>query len=306
MAGGHKAEHVRLRVDEPEESARFYDEALGLSVVDEQDGDVYLGCGLDENYDLAVIEGEPGIEHVAFRAETPNAIDDYERRLRAAGAEPRRTDGDEPGQREGVRVRLPSGLAVELVNVDDKQYKRTYRGALPNRGGIAPFDLNHYNYHAPDVERDASFLRDHLDFRASAVIDDWGAGAFLRRGDKHHDLAVFNHGGGPPDHAAHHHTGLSVSSVEHMVGILDRLTDRGVHIEFGIGRHYGGNNLFAYVRAPDGHRIELVTGMTELDGNTPVKHVDGVEQAVSAWHGGSIEIPESWKECSGLVGASAD
>ncbi|MFB6311804.1 MAG: VOC family protein [Salinirussus sp.] len=306
MVGGHKAEHVRLQVEDPESAATFYEDTLGLSIVENHDGGVYLGCGLDENFDLGLIEGEPGVEHIAFRSEASDAIDDYARHLRKAGAQPRRTDGEEPGQLRGMRVRLPSGLSVELVDVADKRYKKTYQSALEGRGGLAPVDLNHYNYHTPDVKQDATFLRDHLDFQASAVIEDWATGAFLRRGDKHHDIAVFNHTGGPPDHASHHHTGLSVSSVDHMVRLLERLTDRGVHVEFGIGRHFGGNNLFAYVRAPDGHRIELVTEMTELDEDTPVQHVNGVEQAVSAWHGGAVEIPASWGTCSGLADSSAE
>lgn len=300
MPGAFKTEHVRLQVPDRAAAVAFYEEAMGLAVVDREAGWTYFGCGYDENYDIAIREGTPGVEHVAVRV-APAAIADYERRLEDHGVAVRRTDGDEPGQQRGLRFGLSSGLSMELVAVADRSYKHYYETALPSRGGLAPLDLNHYNYHSPAVEADAMLLRDVLDFRVSAVINDWQGGAFLRRGDMHHDIAIFSHAAGPTDHAAHHHTGFTVSSVDHMVRLLDRLCDFGTSLEFGIGRHYGGDNVFAYVRGPDGHRIEFVTQMTELDDDTPVQHVSDVARAVSAWHGESLTIPASWRRCSGLV-----
>lgn len=301
MPGAYKTEHVRLQVPDRDAAVAYYAEALGLAVVAEEAEWTYLGCGYDENYDLAVREGTPGVEHVGVRVDDEGDLPTYERRLGEAGVETRCTDGAEPGQARGLRFGLPSGLSMELVAVEDRSYKHYYASALPDRGGLAPLDLNHYNYHSPTVERDAKLLRDRLDFKVSAVINDWRDGAFLRRGDMHHDVAVFDHANGPADHGSHHHTGFTVSSVDHMVRLLDRLCDFGIHIEFGIGRHFGGDNVFAYVRGPDGHRIELVTQMTELDDDTPVEHVSDVSRAVSAWHGGELTIPESWLSCSGLV-----
>jgi len=301
MAGTYKTEHVRLVVPDLDAALGFYEDAFGLARVAREDEWVYLGCGYDENYDLAVREGSPGVEHVAVRVADADALPAYEERLDDADVPWRRTDGAEPGQERGLRLTLPSGLPLELVSVADKSYKHYYETALPGRGGLAPLDLNHHNFHSPDVERDAKLLRDVLDFKASAVIRDWQQGAFLRRGDRHHDVAIFSHAEGPDDRASHHHTGFTVSSVDHMVKLLDRVNDHGIDIEFGIGRHFGGDNVFAYFKAPDGHRIELVTEMTELDDDTPIEYVDDVERAVSAWHGGNLDIPESWLSGSGLA-----
>ena len=301
MAGTFKTEHVRLQVPDREAAVDFYETALGLVRIGEDDGWVYFGCGYDENYDLAVAEGDPGVEHTAVRVDDPAVLDTYAERLEAADVPHRRSDGEEPGQDHGLRVGLPSGMTLELVSVADKAYKHYYTTALEGRGGLAPLDLNHHNFHSPAVEADARLLVDELDFKVSAVINDWQDGAFLRYGDMHHDIAIFRHAEGPTDRASHHHTGFSVSSVDHMVRLLDRLNDYGLDIEFGIGRHFGGDNVFAYFRAPDGHRIELVFGMTELDDSTPVQYVEDVERAVSAWHGGNLEIPHSWLTASGLV-----
>lgn len=305
MPGTFKTEHVRLQVPDLDAATTFYRDVLGLAPVAHEGGWAYFGCGYDANFDLAVREGRPGIEHAAVRVADPAELDTYATRLADEGVETRRTDDEEPGQEYGLRFALPSGYPMELLTVRDKSYKHYYETALPGRGGLAPLDVNHVNFHSPDVERDATFLRDVLDFKVSAVIGDWEQGAFLRRGDRHHDVALFAYANDSPDHASHHHTGVSVSSVDHMVTLLDWLTDHGVDVEFGIGRHYGGDNVFAYVVAPDGHRIELVTQMTELDDDTPVEYVDDVERAVSAWHGGTLDIPASWTAGSGLAGRDA-
>lgn len=300
MAGTRKTEHVRLQVPDLETAVEFYDEIFGLTVIDRTDTTVYLGCGFDENYDLAVREGTPGIDHFAVRVDDPSRIDEYEHRFESQGVECSRTDGNEPNQECGLRLSLPSGITMELVTIEDKSYKHYYEMAVPGRGGLAPLDLDHYNFHSPDVERDGKFLRDVLDFKVSAIVGDWAEGAFLRRGDRHHDVALFNYDNAPKTHASHHHTGFQVSSIDHMAQLIDRLVMHGVNLELGIGRHFGGDNIFAYFKAPDGHRIELVTQMTELDDDTPPVRVDNVERAVSAWDE-DFELPDSWLSGSGLV-----
>lgn len=300
MPGTRKVEHVRYQVRDRESVVDFYQNVLGLAEVDRRGGVVYMGCGFDQNYDLAVCEGSPGIEHFAFRVPDSEALERYDARLRDRGVETHRTDGTEPGQELGLRFDLPSDISMELVTVADKSYQHYYKTEVPGRGPVAPTDLNHYNFHSPIPERDTKFLTDILDFKATAVIDDWNSGAFLTRGDAHHDLAVLDHRDGPDSHASHHHTAFSVTSVEHMVYIIDEVVRNGGNLELGIGRHYSGNNLYAYFRPPDDHRIELVTQMTEVDENTPTLYVDSVDQAISAWEA-DVQPPDSWFGCSGLV-----
>ena len=301
MPGAYKAEHIRLQTDDLGRAVDFYENTLGLAVVSREEGCVYFGCGYDQNYDIAIQKGSPGVEHFAVRVDDSKKLDRYENRLIDEGFEVRRTGNEEPSQEAGIRFELPSQLSLELVTVKDKSYKHYYETALEGRGGLAPLDLSHHNFHSPKVEKDGKLLSRMLEFKVSAVIKDWEEGAFLRRGDMHHDVAIFNHAYGPDDSASHHHTGVIVSSVDHMVSLLDRVNDYGINIEFGIGRHFGGDNIFAYFKAPDGHRIELVHQMTELDDNTPIEYVNDVGRAVSAWHGGDLNIPDSWLSPSGLA-----
>lgn len=304
MPGAAKAEHVRLQVEDIDQAVAFYNDVFGLAEHTRRNDTIYYGCGLDENYDLAVREGDPGVEHVAVRIEDETALDEYETRVDDEGVNYERTDGREPGQEQGLRIELPSHLPLELVTVSDKTYRHTDEMALPGRSGIAPTDLNHYNYMSPIVKEDAEFMRDVLGFRLTeAVREDWSGGAFLRNGDTHHDIAAFELPGTPESHAAHHHTAFTVRSVDHMVQLIDRIRQAGLYLELGIGRHYGGDNLYAYFRAPDGHRIELNTQMAELDEDTPTAFVDSVAEAITAWRT-ELEIPDSFLHGSGLVESS--
>lgn len=85
-----------------------------------------------------------------------------------------------------------------------------------------------------------------------------------------------------------------------MVQIIDCVRQSGVSLELGIGRHYAGDNIYAYFQAPDGHRLELTFQMAELDGDTPPSIVDSPEDAITAWRD-DFDIPDSFLKGSGLV-----
>lgn len=301
MPGSHKIDHVSLEVENLEEAADFYDNVLGLAEITRENGTIYYGCGLDRNYDLAVSEGTQGVEHVAVRVDDAALLDEYEERLADHDVAAERTDGAEPGQEHGLRTELPSQLPLELVTVEDKKYKHSDEMAVAGRGGLAPVDMNHFTYLSPMPREDAKLMQDILDFKVSeAVFEDWSGGAFLRRGDLHHDIAIFDMPGTPENHAAHHHAAFTVRSVDHMVQLIDRVRQHDIYLEFGIGRHYGGDNIYAYFQAPDGHRVELNTQMAELDDDTPTRIVESVADAVTAWRG-NLEMPESFLHGSGLA-----
>lgn len=304
MPGASKAEHVTLQVENMGEAIAFYEDVLGLAEITRQNGTVYYGCGLDQNYDVAIREGAPGVEHVAVRVKDESVLEQYEERVAAEGANFERTGGDEPGQEAGLRVELPSHLPIELVTVADKTYKHSDSTAVDGRGGSAPLDLDHYNYTSPAVKEDAEFLRDVLGFSISDVVgEDWSGGAFLRKGDTHHDIGLLQLPGTPETHASHHHTAFTVRSVDHMVQLIDRIRHAGLYLELGIGRHYAGDNLYCYFQADDGHRVELTFQMAELDDDSPTSFVDSPEEAITAWRDG-FEIPESFLHGSGLAESS--
>lgn len=294
-----RIEHAKVHVDDLNTALPFYTEAMGLVEVDRADGTVYLGCGLNDNFDLAISEGGTGIEHFAVRASEEAVVDEYETRLADRGVDVDRVDGEEPGQEAGVRLTLASGVPMEIVSVTDEAYEHSGTSD-PARAGHAPSSLDHVQLFTPDVNEDIAFLRDVVGMYVSDTAgprDDLEI-AFGRCNTLHHDVALKRMPADGPDHASLHHVAWGYDGIEHMKLFLDTVCGRGMEFERGIGRHYAGNNLYAYFWEPGGNRFEICAEMAVVKTDEPQHTVD-YETATTAWGPGA---PESFDEGSGLVG----
>lgn len=299
MADIHRIEHGVLGVEDLDAAVEFYREALGLVVVSHEGDAVYLGCGRDDNYDVGLVEGDTGLEHFAVRATDGDVVDDYEACLADMDIAFERTDGDEPGQEAGVRFRLPSGIAMEVVAVADDAYQH-YEEAHCQRGGQTPADVDHVQFLTPDLPADLAFLRDVAGLTVSETAGprDDPEIAFARCNAFHHDVALKSASAlGERDEASLHHFAWGFDSVDHLVRFVDAAIGAGCEFERGIGRHHGGNNIYAYLWTPGGNRLELCTEMATLT-RVPLEHSEDYESATTAW---GPEAPPSFGEGSGLV-----
>jgi catechol 2,3-dioxygenase len=292
MAGVKKFEHATLRVTDLDEAVAFYTDVLGLVELDRDDGVVYLGCGLDDNYDLGLIEGGTGVDHFAIRVDDGDQLAAYEERLTGTGIETERTGGAEPSQVEGVRFTLPSGVDMELVTVADTDYHHP-TDATDGRAAAAPRDVDHINLMSWDVDRDLGVLTEQLDFSVSdKIVGESGftLQAWTRFGEFHHDIALST-----ADNVAYtlHHLSFEVDGMEHIKILCDRFTQEGYQLELGPNRHNAAANNFAYLWAPGGNRIELTAEMATVDegAETGVRTMDPSENTVSVW-GGVEPTPE--------------
>ncbi|MFW5918266.1 MAG: VOC family protein [Haloferacaceae archaeon] len=299
MADLHRIEHAILGVEDLDRAVEFYTGPMGLVEQTREDGVVYLGCGRDDNYDMGVVEAGTGVEHFAVRAIDAEVVDDYENRLQSLDVDAERTDGDEPGQEAGVRFDLPSGASMEIVAVADDRYQH-YEEVAPGRGGQAPWDVDHIQLLTPDIVADVEFLRDVVDMHVSEI-----AGpredpeiAFVRCNVFHHDVALKSASAlGEREAAGLHHLAWGFDDVGHLTRFVDRIAGAGCDLERGIGRHHGGNNIFAYFWEPGGNRFELCTQMATLSRTEP-EHAEDYESTTTAW---GPEAPPSFGEGSGLV-----
>lgn len=301
MTGIQKIEHAHLYVEDLDMALKFYREVMGLVEIDRDDGLVYLGCGTDEFFDLAVEEGGTGVEHFAVRVDGERNVDRAESVLADAGVETRRTDGDESGQRHGVRFDIPSGTTAELV-VTEKVDRGGYQHVTDTPytpPSSTPVDLDHITLASTNVEKDATFLRDTLDWHLSDVFvdedEEWTM-AFVRRGDYHHDVGLITCD--EPDWTLNH-LGWEFSSIDHMKLFADQLARNDHYLEMGMNRHYAGDNIFAYFREPGGNRFEMTAEMATLDPSTPTEfhHAEkGTGDIIAAWRG--ITSPPSLDEGS--------
>jgi catechol 2,3-dioxygenase-like lactoylglutathione lyase family enzyme len=114
-------DHIKLFVSDFDRSRAFYELAfqpLGYRVLLEQAPGA-VGMGRDfPNFWLAQAEGSPTTAHVAIRADTRSAVDEFHKAALAAGG----TDNGPPGLRPqyhpsyyGAFVHDPDGNNVEAV-----------------------------------------------------------------------------------------------------------------------------------------------------------------------------------------------
>lgn len=292
MSGVKRLEHATLRVTDLEAAVSFYTDVLGLVELEHQGDTVYLGCGLDENYDIGLIEGKTGLDHFAIRVDDPATVDAFADRLQNEDITIERTGGVEPNQETGVRFSLPTGVDMEFVTVGDTDYHHP-TDTVGNRGAIAPLDVDHVNIMSWDVDRDTAFLTEHAGFTVSDEIQGesgFRIQAWLRHGQFHHDVGIST-----ADNVVNtlHHLSFEVDSIEHIKRLCDRLTEYGHQLELGPSRHNAGANNFAYLWTPGGNRIEFTAEMATVDAGASkgVREINREKNTVSSW-GGVEPTPE--------------
>lgn len=258
-----KLAHAELKVDDVDQALGFHIETLGLTELARDNGTVFLGCGVDDNYDLALTAGGSGVAHFALEVTSDGDLEAYGERLTDMGIEVESRDGGEPGQKKSIRFTAPSGHVIELVTLEQRQCYLHPGSARQTRRGVAPLDVDHITLLTPDVKGLVDFLTEALDFKVSDVFSPapgvWAA-AWTRVGEHHHDVAML---GGPdlPPHLSLHHLAFGMTSMDHIKQGADALAQANFPLEVGPGRHGIGANLFAYFYAPGGNRYELTAEM---------------------------------------------
>jgi len=295
MTGTQRIEHAELYVEDLEPAVEFYTDVFGLVEYDRRGDSVYLTCGYDERYDFVVTAGDAGVDHFAIRVDTADELDSYAEAVGATGADVERAHDGEDGLTDGVRFALPSGIGVELVTVDDPHYRRENETVAP-RDGTASVDLDHITLMTDAIRDDVAFLEDALGFRVSEIHereDDAWRFAWTRFGSQHHDVAFVN-----SDKPAWtlHHLAWTMTSIDYIKSLVDRMSQHGHRIEVGVNRHAVGSNVFAYFRKPGGNRFELSAEMATLDESTETRVNKPDDEVLSAW--GGVRPPESYDDGS--------
>ncbi len=280
MGGVRRLEHAVIRVKNLEQSLRIFTSGMGLAEIARNNGAVYLGCGLDKNFDIGIIGGGSGLDHFAMRCDSEQELESYRNRLKQNGVEYETVEKLDPGEKAAIRCKTPSGTAVEFVTVSDNSYQRDNVQALMSRLAIAPQDADHVNIMTPDVPKETEFFVKVLGFRLSVVQTndrgDWSI-TYVRQEDWQHDIAInSNIHDIPPEQLESnkkmrlHHVAWTTTSIEHMKLLVDQISSMGVPMEYGPARQRVGN-ISTYYWEPGGNRMEFSTEMPTLDSNFPTR-----------------------------------
>src|SRR5262245_31307558 len=243
---------VDLGVPDVGAHAKFYQDIWALEPVAEGRDSGYLRATGGVHHVLA-LHGRPRVEllRVTFSAESAADVEALRARVGRAGArvEPAGPTG-EPGGGVGFTFQDPEGRIVRVLAEDTRH---------PGAADVAdrPRRLAHGVRDSADTGRAAAFYGDALGFRLS---DQTRAMHFVRCNRDHHSLA-FARGTG----ATLNHVAFEMPDLESVMRGSGRLRDHGVPIEWGVGRHGPGNNVFAYFVGPGDVVVEYTAEVQQVD-----------------------------------------
>jgi len=261
--------YVEITSPDVEASVAFYEQQVGLTVVDRIDGKVYLRCWGDYyRYSVVVSPGEvPSMSTMAWRVSSAEALDEAARRIEAAGVEGEWVEVPSIGRAYGFVG--PWGHSMTL-HWDVTRYSTADtttsiypdRPASRSRFAGSPRQLDHVTVACSDVDAFAKWYNDVLGFRimARTVLDEAPISVFsvLTTNEKSHDLGVVLDGSSMAGRINHY--AFWVDTREELLIAADTLMENGVPIEYGPSIHGIGEQNFLYYREPSTLRIELNTG----------------------------------------------
>lgn len=244
---------VELRVADVAACEKFYVETWHLAVAARQGGAVYLRGTGAAHHIVALHPGAGPTEllSVTFNAQARADVDALAKKLAAANVRIAQAPGpiDEPGGGYGLTLVDPEGRRVRVVAGDAKHADATVAKDRPER-------LSHVVFNAPDQAAAARFYTDVLGFRLS----DWTRIMhFVRCDTDHHNIAFAV---GP--RATLNHIAFLMPDLDSVMRGGGRLRDAGFPIEWGVGRHGPGNNVFCYFIAPGEVVVEYTSEVEKV------------------------------------------
>ena len=265
--------HVELLSPKPDESLRFFVDVMGMTESGREGDSVYLRAWDDYEFHTLKLTAakQAGMGHVAFRANSPEALERRAKKLESMGRGIGWVDGD-MGHGKAYRATEPDGHIFEIY-YETRWYEAPpeLKPALKNQAmrfparGCNARRLDHLNLLVLDVTATREFLDEGLHMRNTEriVLDDGTeAGSWMTTTNKTYDIAfTLDHTGVA---GRFHHITYALDSREDILRAADVFLENGVFIETGPHKHAVQQTFFLYVWEPGGNRVEVANAGARL------------------------------------------
>ena len=257
---------VEIGVPDLEAAVRFYEQVWGLSVVERSAASCHLRATGPDYYVLALHRRDaPDFVRVRLGAEDRHAVDDLFERVTKAGGTRVSAPGtiEAPGNGYGFAFHDLEGREIQIL-CDAQRHV----DCAPTTD--RPVRLSHVVFNSFNFDGAAAFLTEALGFR---LRDRTRRANFMGCNSDHHCIAFTDRKSSALSHVAY-----ELPSLDAVLRGCGRLKGAGLALEWGVGRHGTGDNVFAYFVDPNNFVIEYTAEMQQVDDAT---YVPGTPQTIT-------------------------
>jgi catechol 2,3-dioxygenase len=245
---------IEIEMADPERAADFYSRVWNLREVARDGGSIYFRGTGPHHHILAIHPATHGaaLRRLVFDAADKTTVDRLfdQTRARATHCEEPHTLRS-PGGGYGFGFADPHlrNLAVVCGAADHAD-----SADVKDR----PRKIAHVNLNTPDVKATAQFLIEALGF---TLIDETAALWFMHCDSTDHSSMVI----GPAKLPTLNHVAFEMPDLDSTMRGAGRMRDSGYPIEWGVGRHGAGDNVFAYFAGPEEFPLEYTGEVLQID-----------------------------------------
>ena len=252
---------VELGVTDLTQSAAFYSRVWGLEPV-VSDGETIHLRGNNAEHHAVTLRERPtaSLLGVHFAAMNREAVDALHAKAIAQGVTVTAAPADLPasaGGGYGFQFKTPEGHVLNIASDVARHQNVNANSSVPNK-------LSHVVLNSAKIEQQTAFFIDTLGFKWSDSTDMMD---FVRCSADHHSIAMAR-GNGP----SLNHCAFEVESIDGLMRGAGRMKKHGFNVEWGIGRHGPGDNVFGYFVEPNGFVVEYTAEVQQIDEATYQAH----------------------------------
>ncbi len=265
---------VEFNVPDLEKSARFYEDVWCLTPNAWEGGSVYFrATGPEHNSVILHDSKESSLAAINFAAPDKEAVDGLH--AITQGLDVSDVTAPAPltraGGGYGYSFRHNEGWTIGISS--DVEPHTDTDDAIDR-----PTRFSHIALHSENSDDVVTFFVDNFGF----ILSDQTAGInFMRCDTNHHSLGIVR--GGTP---AVHHVSYEMASFDGVMRGAGRLKEMGYPLEWGVGRHGPGDNIFSYFAEPNGFINEYCAEMLQVDDSYPTgtpEQWDRPENRMDQW-----------------------
>ncbi|MFE2530665.1 VOC family protein [Streptomyces sp. NPDC059371] len=274
--GIQRIESVTYGIDDLGECVRFFDD-FGLFPQERTDEHAVFETRTGQTLRLDTapgtllpppVEDGPTLREVVWGVDTPQEL---ARLVAAAGRDrPVRQDVagvfhtvDETGFGAGLTLARPRPADVTPRPANALGSVTRWNTALEPITRVRPLRMCHValNIRKEGREEAVAFYVDRLGFRPTDVVEPMGVFMRAPGDDDQHTMLLCHR----PDKAGINHIAYEVPGFDDVVEGGNHMIDRGWREARRLGRHTVGSNVFRFLHAPCGGRVEYAADMDRVD-----------------------------------------